>query len=164
MRSLLQAFWRILLLREPPHTIPFSTFLLGVVLLLHLLSGVAFLSVDQPFDKALLSALLSSALLVVATYLLLTLFNLGPRTVQSLTALAGCEALINLLGLPVSYWLAAVAKAHAALPALLLMVLLGWNVALIAHIWRHALNVSKLQGFLYAIAYAMISFTLATLI
>ncbi|HEY0720768.1 MAG TPA: hypothetical protein VGE50_05900 [Gammaproteobacteria bacterium] len=164
MIFLLQAFWRILLLREPPHTIPFSHLLLGGALLLHLLSGMAFLAFDLPFDEAILSALLSTVLLVAASYLLLSLFGLGRRVVQSVTALAGCEVLINLIGLPVNFWLAAVEKANAALPALLMLLLLGWDVALVAHVWRHALGISKLQGFLYAIAYAIISFTLATLI
>lgn len=161
---LLLAFWRILLLREPPHTVPFSHPLMGCVLLLHLLSGIVLLSIGLPLDGALLSAALSTLLLVAASWLLLTLFRRGARVVQSVTALAGAELLLNIIGLPVNYWFVAVEKSNAGPPALLMVVLLGWNVALIAHVWRHALDVSKLQGVLYAIAYVILSVTLATLI
>ncbi|HEY0635692.1 MAG TPA: hypothetical protein VGE00_09935 [Gammaproteobacteria bacterium] len=164
MVILLQAFWRVLLLRVPPHVIPYSRFLLGALLLMHLLSGSALLAISRPLDEAILSATLGSAMLVVVTHLLLSLFNRGRRSVQSISALAGCEVLINLFSVPVNYWFVAAEKSNAGPPALLLMLLLGWNVALIAHVWRHALDVSKLQGFLYAMGYVILSITLASLI
>lgn len=164
MVILLQAFWRILMLRESPQTMPYSHFLLGIVLGLHLLAGIGMGAIDLPIDEAIISAAMATLLAVVATSLLLSLFRHGNRMVQTVTALAGCDLIISLVALPIYYWLAHVDKANADIPALLLLLLLGWNVAVTAHIWRHALGVTKILGFLFAIGYVIIAITLATLI
>jgi hypothetical protein len=41
---------------------------------------------------------------------------------------------------------------------------MGWNVALAAHIFRHALGVSARLGFLYSIVYLIIAVTLGDMV
>jgi hypothetical protein len=47
---------------------------------------------------------------------------------------------------------------------MLTLLLLGWYVAVFAHIWRHALGVPRWRGFLFALGYVIISITLTSLI
>lgn len=164
MTLVLQAFWQILLVRGSPQILPYSRLLLGSVLLLHLLVGMALAAFTLPLEEALLSAAVGTVLIVAISQGLLALYGVGQRTVQVVTALAGCEFAIGLMALPLNGWFYAVERADAGIPALLSMVLLGWNVALVAHIYRHALGVSKGLGFLFAIGYVIISLTLASLI
>ena len=44
------------------------------------------------------------------------------------------------------------------------LMVVGWNVALAAHIFRHALSVSTGLGFLYSIVYFIIAITVGDLI
>ena len=160
---LLQAFWQILLLRKSPETIPYSRFLLGFTLILHLLIGISFGVINQPVTTALIFATSGTGLVVSGTYLLLALYGVRSRLLQTVTAMAGCESLIGLMALPVNVWLHSVDKANAALPGMLSLLLLGWNMAVVAHIWRHALSVQLWLGYLYAIGYVIVSFLLASL-
>lgn len=160
-----QAFWQILLLRKSPATIPYSDFLLGTALLLQLLLGSGFwIIINRPVAEALSLALLGIGLAVGATYLLLSLYGMRSRFVQTATAIAGCELLLGVIALPINIWLFSVDKANAGPPGMLSLILIGWNVAVVAHIWRHALDVTKALGFLFAIGYVIISTTLYLLI
>jgi len=164
MSLLLQAFWQVLLLRRSPQIIPHSTLLLDVVLLLHLVMGTISAALFIPFDEALLVAALDTLLIAALSHLLLTLYGLTHRSVQVITAIAGCELVLGIVSLPLYFWILSVSKAEAAIPMLLYIVLLGWNIAMVAHIYRHALQVSKLLGFLYAIGYMSIYFFVTSLI
>lgn len=164
MLIVLQAFWQILLLKKSPETIPYSRLLLTTALMLHLLVGVGGGLINLAGDVALIQAALGTLLLVGFTYLLTMVYGLGNRLVQTMTALAGCEFLIGLLGLPLSVWILSVDKTNLALPAMLTLLLLGWYVVVFAHIWRHALGVPRWLGFLYAVGYVLISFKLTSLV
>lgn len=161
---LLQAFWQILLLRSSPQTIPYSTTLLGITLLLHLLMGVVFGAINQPLSESIAPAALGTLLVAGFPYLLLALYGLLNRLVQTVTAMAGCEVLIGLMSLPFNLWLVSVEKSSAALPALFMLLLFGWNVVVVGYILRHALGVSKAQGLLFAVGYVSISIILSSLI
>ena len=164
MSIILQAFWQILLLRKSPETIPHSQLLLSILLVLHLLLGVGAGLLNLSADMALIQAAIGTLLLVGFSYLLLTLYGLGNRQVQAMTAMAGCEFIIGLLSLPVTAWFLAAGKDQKALPALLSLLVLGWYVAVVAHIWRHALGVPKWLGYLYAIVYVLVSINLTSVI
>jgi hypothetical protein len=163
MSLLLQAFWQVVSLRRSPQIIPRSRRLLGVMLLFHLLIGAASASYYLPLGDALLVAGLGTLLLAAISHLLLAFYGVAQRSVQVITALAGCELFLGLVSLPLDFWFSSVSKADAAFPALLSLLLLGWNIAVVAHVYRHALEVSKGLGFLYATGYMLVSITLASL-
>ncbi len=164
MSMILQAFWQILMFRKSPETITYSPSLLSIVLVLHLLLGAGTGLLNLSADLALIQAAIGTLLLVGFSYLLLMLHGLGNRQVQTMTAMAGCEIVIGVLSLPVTTWFLAAGKDQKALPALLSLLILGWYVAVIAHIWRHALGAPKWLGYLYAIAYVLISIHLTSVI
>ncbi|HKJ76836.1 MAG TPA: hypothetical protein VKA64_06495, partial [Gammaproteobacteria bacterium] len=79
----------------------------------------------------------------------------APRTRQSLTALAGCEVLIGLVALPV---VAALRGADPGGAGIILLLLLGWNLMVANHVFRHALDLGPFAGIAVAAGYMIVSF------
>lgn len=166
MEALIHAFWRILLLRSGPQSIPPSVPLMWLTLLLHFTVGTLYAQFMMPFSLALFSALVSTLTMVVVVHGLLLLFQKHARYLQSLTALAACEALLLLPLLPLSllYYQGGEGEELRAMLVILSLILVGWNVALAAHIFKHALSVSSGLGFLYSVVYLIIAITLGDMV
>jgi hypothetical protein len=163
MKSLFRAIASIALLRQGPQILPASAILLYLVLAAHWGTGVLLGLFSLTPVMALLSALVGTLIMVALVHGLLLLHRLHSRVTQTLTALAGCEVLIGLLALPLTALFYA-GGTMAELASLLSLLLLGWNVAVAAHIFRHALNVSVGMGILFAVGYTLISMSLSGLI
>jgi hypothetical protein len=163
METLIRTIAAIALLRRGPQTLPASTFLLYLLLAAHWGTGVLLGLFSFSTAMALLSALAGTLIMVALVHGLLLLHRLHSRVTQTLTALAGCEVLIGLVGVPLTALFYA-GGTMSELAALLSLLLLGWNVAVAAHIFRHALNVSMGVGVLFAIGYMLISISLSGLI
>ena len=83
------------------------------------------------------------------------------RFEQTLSALTGTGTLMGLLALPLMVWIVQQSPdGDIALPSLLLLGLMAWNIAIMAHILRHALNTPIWGGALYALGYTFLSWTL----
>jgi len=163
MGVLLRIIWQIVLLRQGPQVLPASTFLLWLVLAAHWLTGVLLGLLSLPPLESMLSALAGTLIMVALVHTLLLLYRHHARLTQTLAALAACEVLLGLLALP----LTALFYAGAGLQdiaAMLSLLVLGWNITVAAHIFRHALGVSMGMGFLFAIAYTLISISLGGLV
>ncbi len=164
MDALIQAFFRILLLRAGPQIIPPSAVLLWLVLLLHFSSGFLLTVFTQSIGYSVFSSLVSTLLMVAVVHGLLVLFAKHPRYMQTLTALAGCEVLLLLMLLPIPiielYSGDSAGAELRALMAILWLMVIGWSVAVTAHIFKHALSVSTGLGFLYSVAYLIIAITM----
>ena len=164
MQALIETFWSILRLRTGPQILPTSRFLLALTLLLHWMVGVGLGTFSLAPGMALASSLVGTLMVVAFVNGLLSLRGFGDRTVQTLTALAGCEVLLGALAIPLTAWFFVVPEAQRALPGLLSLLLLGWNIALAGHIFRHALGVSSGMGLLAALGYIFVSFALSDFI
>lgn len=165
MDALIHAFWRILLLRAAPQSVPASQTLLWLALALHGSVGLLISLFSMPFALALPYALVSTLTMVAVVHGLLLLFRKHSRYIQALTALAACEALLGVMLLPLSVllYLGGGEGLHGGLLLISLLVL-GWNMAVAAHIFRHALSVSIGLGFLYSVAYLLIAMTLGDMV
>ena len=163
MEILFRAIASIALLRQGPQILPVSSLLLSLVLVMHWGIGVVLGLFSLPPGMALLSALVGTLIMVALVHGLLLLHRRHSRVTQTLTALAGCEVLLGLLALPLTALFLA-GGGMAELAALLSLLLLGWNIAVAAHIFRHALGVSMGMGVLFAIGYTMISISLSSFI
>ena len=103
--------------------------------------------IGHPLGPALRTALLEMVVLTGLTCAVLYALARTGRIVQSLTALMGAESVIGGL----------VFVSMVAIPALPPLLHLGiflWNVAVIAHVLRHALDTRFMVGVLFAIGYA----------
>lgn len=155
MFAIIRPFIDICLLRLRPQDLPDSTPLLGLVLIGHTLSAVLLSSVALPVWEALLAGILDTVLLAAMTIAVLQLQRLQNRFKQTLTALAGTGALIGFVAIPLSSWLhtAHVTNGNASTPALLLLLLIGWNLAIAGHILRHALSTIFIMGLVLAMVF-----------
>ncbi len=163
MRALFELFLAICLLRKGPQDVPVSPVLLRLTLLSYGISGVLIPLLDVDLLTALALAVLDIALLTGLTYGVLTLGHYPSRFMQTLTALLGTGALLQLLALPLLFLLKQEAV-NASAPAWLVLLWLGlliWGIVIMAHILRHALSTSLGVGVLYSLAYVVLYWTLS---
>ncbi len=151
MKALFFIFFDICRLRAGPQTLPSSPFLLGLMLGLHFVLGVLLSIFDMTMPDALLLAASGTLLLLVFIYLLLAVTKKGSRFLQTVTAVAGCEVLLGVFILPVVVWF--YSGAEQVFAGLLSLLIVFWSVAIMAHILRHALEVSIATGIPLAIGY-----------
>ena len=155
--ALIHPFVQICLLRMRPQDLPSSATLLVLVLLTHTVTGVAAASVDLRFGRALAAGVAGTVLLCGLTTALLMLRTLRERTVQTLTALAGTGSVIGFMAYPLSLWIHDAPDRQLPVLALVLFAVLGWSLAVSAHILRHALSAPFYLGLLVSIAFYWIS-------
>lgn len=161
MRALLNLFLDLCLFRKGPQDVPASPALLKLTLLAYGLSGLLVLLLSTPAPVAILKTLLDMVLLVGLLHLTLILYRHPARFEQTLSALAGVGTLMGLLALPLVSWIAQQgADGDIELPGLLVLGLMSWNIAVMAHILRHAFDTSIWVGTLYAIGYTFLYWTL----
>lgn len=126
MLSLLRLFWPLCQLQRGPQDLPADPALLGRALLLCWLTNLlSFSLTSSPLD-AVLQAFVAVVLSVVIWALLLRKLARPGRQLQTLTAIYGCAALLNLMLLPVAWLLAASGSNPGFLPFLLLGLLV-WS-------------------------------------
>ena len=158
MRAILNPFIQICLLRQGPQDLPTSGILLGIALTAHTVMSIAW-SISLNAGSALLSGLLDTLLLVVLTATLLYAQRRKSRVIQTLTALAGTGTIITFLALPVSGWLRSADQSagEGGLAVIMLLILTGWSLAVVGHIFRHALSIPYFFGLLLAMVFYAIS-------
>jgi len=156
-------FWGICAVKAAPQDLPASSFLLGLALLAYLVTGAVVAAFQWPLSQAILAAFLDTVFLTVLSRVLLWARMLSGRFVQTLTALAGCGAVMTVIALPLVMWQSFVGVTDAnapTLPSWLLMIWMIWNVVVVGHILRHALSTVLPLGIGLAAVYAYISFQL----
>lgn len=163
MGTLIRVIWQIALMRQGPQQLPASSFLMWLVLAVHWLTGVLLGLFTLPALESLLSALAGTLIMAAVVHTLLLLYRYHQRLVQTLTALAACEVMLGLFAIPPTV-LFYVGGGVQDIAAMMLLLLLGWNVAIAAHIFRHAVGVMIGIGLVFAIAYIWLSIYLGSFI
>jgi hypothetical protein len=154
----LQLFVDILLLRAGPQDVPASSVLLALAVLASasaswLLALEAFAG-PHAFARVAVELGLMAGLLLA----LLGFHGRGTRFPQTFTALCGTGAMLALLAWP----LFGIALGRprgdefGALAMLMLWVIYAWNIVVIGHILRHALDSGLARGILLALAFALL--------
>jgi len=162
LRAIVDPFIQICLLRQGPQDLPTSGILLAIALAAHTLMAVLFAAVYESAVRALLSGTLDTVLLAVLTGTVLYVQGRNARLVQTLTALAGTGAIITLISLPVSGWFLGAdpeSREGGLAIMLLLLILVFWSIAVVGHIFRHALSAPYFVGLVLAIVFYGISFS-----
>jgi hypothetical protein len=167
MYSLLQRFYilfyDICRFRTGPQDIPYALPLLRLALLTYIASQ----TIVNLFNGAPVAAFLATALDVSLLFLLvmslLYITHQQARAVQTLTALLGTGTLISVYSFPLWIWIntARAAGGDFSFPALLLMILGGWSLAINAHIFRHALSTRFNIGLMVALMFSLVFFIAA---
>ena len=164
MLQLIRVWFDICLLRRAPQELPASNYLLGVSLCCYGLVSVLVSSQSYTFTKAVLLAAVDIGLMLVFVWSLLYLQSKTTRIKQTLSALAGSGSLMGMIALPLMLAVGSdtvTEPVPAPLVSLWLLLLL-WNLFVMAHIIRHALSSSFAIGFGISLLYALLSMQVIT--
>ncbi len=166
MHKLLSVFLNICLLRAGPQDVPAASVVVVLAGVAYVGIGILVALVSYTPVQALLWAALDTLLLGAVAYLGLRWRGHTRRFPQTFSALTGSGALLSLVSWPFMLMLLRLPEgdADAALPSLLIVLLMFWSIAVIAHILRHALSSSYAMGVLLALLYAIVSWNLGTLL
>lgn len=154
-RALFSHFFRICRLQDGPQDLPAAVLLRNTALLSYLLLSIVTSALNMPLGQALIAAAVDVTLLITLTSFLLSLRGLSARITQTLTALAGTSVILSLFSIPMLIWLhmARSGQGDAAIPSLIMLALVIWNLLIIAHIFKHALSTLFAAGLLLAVGY-----------
>jgi hypothetical protein len=119
----------------------------------YFIAGFAVAIDDQAFGQSIIIASVDTSLLVALAYLGLWARDSIPRATQTITALAGTGTLFELLGWPLVTYLQTLQEGETSGLALLLPVLVIWNIAVIGNILKHALEIPMWIGTGIALLY-----------
>lgn len=169
MGRLLQRFFDICLLRAGPQDLPASRFLLWVSLLAYGAVGLVMSAQNLDVGRAILLVVLDTALLAALLFALLWSRALLERLPQTLTALLGTGAILQLVALPILSWQQAglgddTITTALMIASLLLWIWLLWDLLVIGHILRHTLSTRLPVGVLLALAYLFISYSVTRIL
>lgn len=153
MNALALIFINLCRLRAGPQDLPYSPLLLGLSILGYALVGLGVALLDQALNWALISTGVDTLLLLGLAWLGLWVRERLPRAVQTMTALTGTGMLFGLMGWPVIGWLQRMGDNPSSLLALILFLLIIWNIAVIGNILRHALDLPLWLGAGVALLY-----------
>ena len=159
MFALIRPFVSISLLRLRPQDLPASSLLLAVSVLTYTAStALAHSAYVSPLD-ALMGGVVDALLLCGLTLSLLALHRQWTRAVQTLTALVGAGTVTTLVAVPFLVWSVEVirAGAPAGIEMAFIAIVVVWNLAVIAHVLRHALSTSFLGAVVIAIVMYLVS-------
>jgi len=150
------------LLRRAPQDDPLSWQRLQWALFAYIALDLAQARASSDWATSLGMTLLDTLILVLFSWSVLRVTGKTARYPQILTALAGTGVILGFIGLPL---ILRAARMHAdAGPdvALLMgwLLLLGWSIAVQAHIYRHALSASFGAGLLVAGAQTVLAISL----
>ena len=166
LSTLSRAFLDICLLRRGPQDLPKSTVLLALCLILYTVLDVLLTVQTRPFADALLVTFVDVGFLLVLTFLILRQHQHLDRLPQTMTALFGTGVILGIFIFPLVYggvqnqyesWLQQII-------VLLFLIMVIWNVAVLAHIVRHAISTSMGIGIMIAILYIWMSSLLITML
>lgn len=153
---LLKLFLDICLYRKGPQDLPASGFLLRLTLAAYWVVGTLLQAPDSGWLPAMLQTAAELAMSLAVVAVLLYTVGRPQRFLQTATAWLGTDALVSLLGIPPLQLIADIGAGPIA--ALLWLLLVGWHIAVMAHIVRHALSQSLPVGFVVAVLYTVVSF------
>ena len=163
MKQIFNIFFDICLLRAGPQDVPYTRYLLFVLLGLHVLIGVLLGSLSYSIPTAIAYGFTNMLILVVLLRAVLMIGKRPERFNQTLSAVAGTDVIIGIIAWPISSWMITARDTDAAIgvPIMLWLLLIIWSLTIIAHILRHALSIPWAAGFALAILYFIIGYNVS---
>lgn len=160
MNFVFKALLGNLLLNKGPQDLPYSLILMKLSLLVYFLSGLPGVLISLSLPQSMLAMLLDVLVLLGFVYVCLKAFNLQARFVQSIISLASVGTVFQLLPLPLLYQLQDLQEGEPIAPgvSIFLLILVSWNLAVMAHIFRASFNVRLLAAMALTICYIVISY------
>jgi len=149
---LLKIFTDICLLRANPQDLPTSRFLMFAALIAYGLADVIGILDTLPMETAMLAAAVDTLLLIAVTQLALRFRNAANRLPQTLSALAGCGALLSMMA-----WASASLTQAWLPPGWVWGPFLLWYIFVYGHVLRHALSLTLPVAVAVSLLYIILS-------
>jgi len=158
MLVMLQFYVQLCFLKAAPQDAPYSKALFYFGLMSYYLVGVIITSLSQTIVVAVIMSAIQVGLLVFLTNLLLWIRKTPERYEQTMSGLTLTGAIIGLAALPVMALLTGVGVDDQSIASFLWVMLVAWETIVIAHIFRHSLEISFLGGLGISLIYMYLSF------
>ena len=158
MFILFRSFFDICIFKKSPQDIPASSQLLALCMFTYIASSIILTLTFQDVGNAGISGLVDLFLVLVITYILLSIKRLPERWLQTSSALLGVGTIFGLLAMPF-YLVLSVEGIDGSNNFVLSMgvfSLIIWNISVMAHIFRHALNILYAGGIIISLMYVFI--------
>lgn len=150
--NLLKQFLDLCLFQTKPQDLPATKNVTLAAALAAILANTLTHQTLMPVGQAFQSALLQISTFAATILVALRFRNLSERAPQSLTAILGSGALLQLAAWPVSSWLVRARDTSGAeLPLLFLAALSIWMFAIVVFVLRHALELRTPAAILVAL-------------
>ena len=161
MTALLKVYANLCLLSKGPQDLPYSVFLLRIVLALYFVTGVLSSLPSSSLGQSLMMMCVDVLILMLFCWICLQFFKQLPRFNQMMTAILGTGSLFQILAWPLMFYFEIARAKQLVVPELgfLLLMLISWNLAVYAHIFRETLGIRLYAAFLITLSYAIISIT-----
>lgn len=166
MLRLLFTCLEVMWFRKGPQDMPGAVTWTVATVLLYMAVGIPLSLIGLPLHTALMQVVVDAGLLLGFCYLVLNWRGLNHRLPQTLTALAGTGIVFTVLALPAMVSLDTLQKegGDVGIPSLLLLVLIVWNLVVIAQIMRQALEARLAVGVALALGYMGLSMAIMSLL
>jgi hypothetical protein len=157
MKTIFDLFWQICLLRKSPAHVPTYGWFVALVLVANLISSTLVtigFGGDVSVLESLNSIIVGQATTAGLVLLALSMRNLGPRFVTTITAMFGCDLIITAcfgLVLPLATQLGQMAV------SLVFLAFLIWSVAVAGYILHRSLDVQLAIGVGVAMGISLVS-------
>ncbi|HDY84701.1 hypothetical protein LCGC14_0558180 [marine sediment metagenome] len=146
-------------LKAGPADMPASVTLLQATLLAYFLLGISISRIDSAWNISIMASLADTVFMMVAIKLMLSIKGLQTRYQQTLIAIAGAGIVLDLIGLPLLYWLNQIDEPQqgTSVAMLLMIALMFWSLMVVAHIFRQALDIKVGSSAILTIIYTVLS-------
>lgn len=159
LKTLFQVFFNICLLRSKPQELPNSTELLAVCILAACVVNFLLALFSTAAANAVLASVVEIVLIGLITLAVLQLNKHPERWLKTMMALTGTGFLLGLIALPL-FFISLNLQELAVIQLFAMLVYLGlivWNIMIMGHILRHALETGFGVGILFALTYIVIT-------
>ncbi|TPW16636.1 MAG: hypothetical protein FD130_986 [Halothiobacillaceae bacterium] len=166
MNQFWKKIWDICRLRAAPQDLPASLELVLLSVAGYFGIGILISAAQLPLPTSLLAALVDVAMLLVASYVALWVKLWPHRWYQMVTALAGSGAIIGFIALPIVVMQQSMGTESPllAIPELIMIAIMVWNLLIIAHILRHTLALHMVVAGLFSGLYMYLSLRVITIL
>ena len=170
-KVLFQAFFEICRFRKRPQDIPASKNLLTIFILIYIVLSIFIADLYQETEQAIFGSFIELGLLLLFSWAMLQTSGKAVRWLQTVTALIGTNLIINIFALPayvlVSFNSAGELDTGSSTQSFGLLILAAmacWNIAIMSHILKNALETHFAIALFLAITYIWIAFSFTTAI
>jgi len=165
MQEIIKAFWQVALFRQGPDYLPDSRPLLVFSVAAYVIVDVLVILALYPRHNLPPLLLLDVGFLAIWCIGLLRIFGFPQRTRQTLTALFGVGALLQIMAFPFTAWpsLGMPFELPLIIRGLVSLSILLWSVAVYGHILSQALSRTYGAGISFAVIYFIVIYQFAAI-